>query len=1348
MDQQLDLTSQLKQHRPTIFSGIAARGMEVRGGIDFAGAVVLGNVDFGNAHIESDIRFVWLPSKTTDVVAFRTIIMGRLSMNRVRVVGRCAFRGMWVDGDVRMAGAEIHGDLDCEGWHPDEDHLLPSNAERSIRGGPSIRTRIGGRLVVRSARITGAVNLDGISVGENVTFSNSDMGRFSLSVYYLRRDNAAARYDRLKEKAVVKRSPLGAEVHGALLLHNATIRSDCSLGGARIKGGLMAPNLTTHGGLDLRVWQEEGCAPFRTVIHSGFLKDSLPYQASLFLTDCRIGTFISLAGARLPGGMHLTGSMIGSNLFGEVWRDKGKAHTFRLCLGRCHLPEDDSGHARSVFARGVTMGGSWLLKGARLSGDLDFRNSTCNDFEMMVWDPDTECKPRQTFLRGGLLLMGAHIRGSLDLTGAHLSMGCRADTVRIDGHFRARVYLPKPAEADAGKKREGVRTAIRSHFGHQKMATVSSDRKLSYSLWCEGAQIGGYVSLRGSEFVGGIGFDHSTIGGGLYLEAWENEVDAYPEVTMLIRSTVGPSRHEEGHSYSVSLFATDIRANVELCGAQLEGGLDMSNSHVGGDVRLDAFLRGKGYCTEIGLSEGSRTPYSLYIGSLTVKGDFLASRVQVGKDRVGGVFADGVQIDGRLDLSRATLGKETRSEAELEPFHADANGRFRVPVDSRNAYALSLRNATVSHGLELEGAETSLEEALDLAGSKVAGVRARLVTIRTGGIRANETTIGGSLDFSESNIGGTLEFDGIRIEGKADLSKAHLTNAARSRPSLAASGCTITGELVLDGLKASGGINLHIASISDNLSMNSSHVRRCQEGDREYSLRLSSAVIGGNLTLQDAVLTSSFAATNLRLSGLLWAKRARFGMGSWPTGEDYSLWFEGAKIHGAVRLDYAVLRIARSLVPDRIKGGVVNFRNVEVGGDFYLPSRFRMRHPAPKADLLKASGLTVGNTLGLPWDIACQGADLGDVSANELRVKMDESQGPAASSPRVRNGRAILGASLSGGVPYGNPSSVALLSGTLALAAIVALFLEHPWVYITLVAVLLVGGGCCSFLLGARELADRQEPLDLGGCHLPSIDLPTTMPNRGATSAIWNLPFGLGLAMAILALAQWSLWATLPLVIALMMIGSGIDACLWPRRMERQPILALLSHARYRMSFFAAVESLQRERGEDRCGDHVHLYRRRRQQREFLSGGFGRIVEVGFREFIYEFVGHGVNRNVMAVLLFVLLAISWNLAGSQQYRKPTSKIAQPLTGAEQAHLALSAVIPFVEAPATQKWNRADTEVEVPFPSVTFRSNNHRALRVEWLSVPLDSLLGIFKILGTITVPFLLASAAHLIRRND
>lgn len=1135
-------------HRTTCFSNVLGRGAHIKGSVDLGGALVAGRIDFSNATIEGDFRTVWLPTIVEDLVPFRPVICGDLVLNRTKIEGRLALRGTWIGGSVRMSGASISADVDAEGWHIGEAHLLtvanPMEADRSDAFCTEVLRQIRGA----GCSVMGQFRLNGAKIRGRVELSDAELGGLSASVY-----------DRDGRSDLAER----AEIGEGLWLQNATVNSDVNLSGARIEGGVFGANVTVRGGVDFRCWGSERGAPkkkcFRTNIERGRFRSDLAYAASIFLPDATIESYLSLSGARLPGGIHLSGTRIGSNLYCEVFsRIDRRGASWRLEVGYCGMPMSPApkrakpkGYesTKSIFARGLQLGGSCLFKGADIIGDVDFRNGSCNDFEMVVWDPDGVLEHHQTTISsGGLFLSGAHLRGSLDLSGSDISKGCRADSVLIEGNFRARPYQPKRRSS----------SAIQAHMGEQDSPASSSDHQLTYSLWFEGARISGYTSLRGIKCDGGIGFDLSTLRGGLYLEAWQTRD------RKALCADIGNSVHEEGHHYCVSLFAADIRANVELRGATLRGGIDLSNSVIAGDLRFDAWSdipREKPLITTIERSKeaSGEHDYAIYMTPCTIHGDF----------RLEGCWV---------------------------------NCPMGVP---------------------------DVQELSDL---------------RKAAIQAAGVIIGGSI------VGGIGSQERHEKEGRTNC------------------------------LSLDGGIDLHVATIKGNVILDRLYCAAAADDERRYSLRLSSASIGGNLFLRDSCLNSSFVATDLKLSGQLQGNGISVGIGSWKeSSKHYILWAEGAHIGGSVDFRQATLRAEGAAMDEPIVA--LNLQHATIGGDCLLPltidalsdlagrgcrgSSEKVQIEMPMPVLLKR--LQVGNRLNVPWTLAKKGVDLSDACANELFVA-------------------------DGGEPPG-PSC--------------------------------------------------KDIFEISGASMGSVEFePAFCDETQTTMIVFLIALLSVLCMNIGYAVVWrsSFWTLTCLVVAGIAFNIACDRARWPERIRSDPFLRFLSAARYSMTGFAKVEQWQRDKGEDARSNRLHLYRRHRQKQS-IARSWQILIRPDYwiREMIYVFTGHGVNRHMILLTAFALFSSALLLA-DDMHLEPRDSIEAPfredlpLAYDERFQFATSMIVPFVPEPERWKWD-PNAEVALGYNSGSWR-------------IKVDTLRAGIRVAGLFVVPFLLASYAHLVRKNS
>jgi hypothetical protein len=505
-----------------------------------------------------------------------------LSANGIRVEGAVLLRhGFRAEGEVRLVGATIAGDLDCtEGVFHNPGEIALRADGMTVKGRAFLR---------RGFRADGAVRLPGATINGAL---DCEEGVFHSP------GKTALHADTIK-------------IGGAVLLSNPARKSEGfrADGAVSLLGAMVAGDLNCQGGAfynpgEIALWADGITVKGRAFLRQGFRakgKVSLISATIAVNLDCNGGRFLDAGGLTLnASGIHVGGPVF----LGQGFHAEGEVRLVGAIIGSdldCgggafHNPGKTALQAdgmtvkgRAFLRQGFQAEGAVSLISTTIAGDLDcsggvFLNTNGNALNASWAHVDGPVFLNQSFhAEGEVSLLGATIAGFFNCEdGVFHNPGktaLQANGIKIGSVALLRTL----ARSDKGFRAEGAVSLI--------SATVAGDLDCGgatfynpgeIALDINGSQVGGGVFLRwGFRATGEVCMVRTTIGGHLdcggRLRATGNldyrgGIFCNPTKDAVSAAINADSLHTGG---SVLLrWGFHAEGEVRLVGASIDGDLD------------------------------------------------------------------------------------------------------------------------------------------------------------------------------------------------------------------------------------------------------------------------------------------------------------------------------------------------------------------------------------------------------------------------------------------------------------------------------------------------------------------------------------------------------------------------------------------------------------------------------------------------------------------------------------------------------------------------------------------------------------------------------------------------------
>ncbi len=670
-------------------------------------------------------------------------------------------------------------------------------------------------------------------------------------------------------------------------------------------------------------------------------RDSDPFQGesvALGATNIRVGGSVILDEGFTAHGINLADAEIGTNLNmrgATIYPPRAGTHRHALFADRMRVRGSILFCFNDDKTRSFESHGTISIASARVGGDIDATAAHLevahNDQSVAFHAPgirvDGNVRLRSRFTSvGAINLVGARIRGVLDLDNCRIDSGDRDSALRLDrAHIGGSVFI----RTNPNDPHVLTRSAVQSGTD-----TVSPDVKaeISGSLFLQAVRIGGYLLCNGAHLT-------------------------------------------NPNESAIDISGAHIDGNVELCNTHISGCLRCQNSDIGGSLDCtgarfsdpkamegDLYSIG-GVCTHVGrdmlLRHGFCATGSVNVAQATVggrldctNGHFLnENRVALaaGWTKIGGSVLlmtntherggdRGFQARGKVDLHGSTIAGsldcnaghfENRREIALYASRLHISGSVCLHNGFLSEGRIVLVGASIGGDLMCRGGAfyNPRGVALNVGWATIAG-NALLTTTDVNGtdrirfsargeVNLQNSVVDGNLECNGgrfSNPGGTaLNIDRIRIHGSAFLGSTRGNGEDKQRfialgvvrlqsasirgnleclggrfinpggKAFHADGIRVDGYALLShGFRAEGQVRLPSAQIGHDLNCRAGVFSDRQENNGDsgsgerYALYMPSASVGADVFLRATRLSGLVSLASCDIRGSLYCQGARF----------------------------------------------------------------------------------------------------------------------------------------------------------------------------------------------------------------------------------------------------------------------------------------------------------------------------------------------------------------------------------------------------------------------------------------------------------------------------------------
>jgi hypothetical protein len=491
--------------------GVMLRGAHIAGALDLRSMKLTCPLLLQDCHLDAPINLyqaeakaIRLPgSHVPGLLADQLVVTGNLELNN----------GFTANGEVRLAGAQIGGQLNCDGAHlinangrALDAYQLTVDQNMQLRDGFTAE----GEVHLSGAKIAGSLNCSG---GH---FTNPNPNGRALSAYQL---------------------TVGRDVY---LRDGFAAVGEVHLGGAQIEGQLNCDgaHLVNPNGRALDAYQ-------LTVGRDVYLRNGFTGVGEVHLGGAKITGSLNCSGCHLtnpnPDGRALAGyglTVTQSVIFGEGFTVEGEVSLFGANIGglfNCNGAALDNQNSKgpALNAAGLTVGqdmylqkpfsakGEVRLTGARIGGQLNCSGGhftshhpdkpALNAYRLTVGQ-DMICREGFT-AEGEVHLNGAQITGSLNCTGGSFTnlnpdgraLGAYALTV-TQGVLFGKGFTAKGEVSLVGANIRGHLNCNGATFINHKGRALDAYRlTVGQDVLCkEGFTAQGEVHLNGAQITGSL----------------------------------------------------------------------------------------------------------------------------------------------------------------------------------------------------------------------------------------------------------------------------------------------------------------------------------------------------------------------------------------------------------------------------------------------------------------------------------------------------------------------------------------------------------------------------------------------------------------------------------------------------------------------------------------------------------------------------------------------------------------------------------------------------------------------------------------------------------------------------
>jgi hypothetical protein len=378
-------------------------------------------------------------------------------------------------------------------------------------------------------------------------------------------------------------------------VHDATIEGVLDLEGCNVDKPLVflrcrfAPVAGERSALSLRDARLKRIALYECTVNGAIKADRAFIESAFFLTTSTVRGLVRLRGASIGEALAMDSTTI------------------------------DNGSDTAILADGLKLGGPWIMRAARVSGETRFAGARIGGG--LLWE-DAELTSPSVALNGD----GASGEGAWVLRRAKINGAVRVRGLSIKAIDAQNISIAAPNEAFNGRGAE-----IGSDF-------MLDGARITGGVLLGRARVGGELSARGAD-IAGAGPEWALAGAGLIVEQGIN----------LAGATLTGGLSLAGARISQGILANDVTISgpgraIEADVLHLGGNWIMRNGKLKGSVRFaGAQIEGQIGFTACQIEGG---------GDLAIRAD--------GASIQGGWFMGRAQIRGLVRLPAARVGNEMR----------------------------------------------------------------------------------------------------------------------------------------------------------------------------------------------------------------------------------------------------------------------------------------------------------------------------------------------------------------------------------------------------------------------------------------------------------------------------------------------------------------------------------------------------------------------------------------------------------------------------------------------------------------------------------------------------------------
>jgi predicted acyltransferase (DUF342 family) len=672
---------------PVHAKGVQLRGVKISGRLDLESATLRCPLYLDHCYFDGSQPV--LDYATVSLLAFTGCVLAGLTANTLTVTQDLSLARSLFSGPVSLGGAQITGSLSCagarlEGTDADGDALIADN----LKVGRDLFLRNGfaaaGAIRLAGADITGNLDCDdarlaGANAGGNALVAgNLKVGRNAL----LRNGFAAAGAIWLAgaditgnldcDEAKLNR----ANAQGlALIAEQLRVGGEVCLRGKFAAAGaisLLGADIT--GDLDCSGAELNGANANGTAL----IADTLKVGRNALLRDgFTTAGAISLIGASIAGNLECDGAQLNG-----ADRNGNALVADALTVGHDVFLRNGFTAAGGISLLGVSITGNLECSGAQLNGADGGGNALVADNLKVGGDLFLD---EDFTAAGGVSLLGANITGNLDCGGAKLAgadtsgnamvadgLTIGHDALLRNGFTAAGAISLVGADITGNLDCEGAKLQGANPAGYALVADNLRVRRSA--LLRNGFTAAGAISLLGADITGNLECDDAKL----------ERANAKHQALVAEQLKVGGQallRNGFTAAGAIWLLGADITGNLECDGAKLNGSDESSNALIADNLRVggDLFLRngftGAGAIRLVGADitgnldcnaaelTGASEGNALVADGLKVGHDVLLGR---GFTAAGAISLESACINGSLS---ASMKKLPDAAAELA-FHA------------------------------------------------------------------------------------------------------------------------------------------------------------------------------------------------------------------------------------------------------------------------------------------------------------------------------------------------------------------------------------------------------------------------------------------------------------------------------------------------------------------------------------------------------------------------------------------------------------------------------------------------------------------------------------------------------